>query len=53
MGLHEAEEHRRRVRHAEVEGTRLMFRTAWWLLKAFAVLWVFVMIVGLLAGPQG
>lgn len=45
--------YRRRTREAEREGHRLMVRTFWWWLKAFAVLWVLVMIVGLLAGHQG
>ena len=59
MGLHDErpprsyyDVYRRRTREAEARGHRLMVRTGLWLLKAFAVLWVLVAIVGLLAGPQ-
>lgn len=59
MGLHDDrpprsydDVYRRRTREIEARGHRLMVRTAWWLLKAFAVLWLLVMVVGILAGPQ-
>lgn len=59
MGLHDErpprsyyDVYRRRTREIEREGHRLMVRTAWWLLKGFAVLWLLVMLVGLLVGPQ-